>query len=96
MGYDEDGPAGFDCIQLYSSVEMVSLRLVHEELWPTLVIIGSDGGTQHLAYDREAAEPWPLVMYLPGCTSTRIASTMTELAERYFRPVGEEVVSWPG
>lgn len=91
VGFDEDDPAWFDCLQRYSSSEMMSLRSVFEELWPTFVVIGSDGGTQHLAYVMTAGEPWPLVMHLPGSGSTRVAATMTELAERYFRPVGEVI-----
>lgn len=86
VGFHEEDPAGFDCIQIYSCSEILEFRATHLELFPALAIIGSDGGSQHLAYDLTAPEPCPLVIYLPGYGQTPLASTLSELAEKYLCP----------
>jgi hypothetical protein len=44
-----------------------------------------------MGYDISAGAPWPIVIHLPGWGSTRIADSFTDLENRYFRAVGENV-----
>lgn len=86
--FDEDDPAWFDSIGIYSAAEVMKYRKTFAELLPDLLVIGSDQGSQYFGYDMTASGAWPLVIYLPGCGQTPVADSMAELAERYFRPTG--------
>ena len=91
--FDATPAADFDCVRIYSASLLLSLRASHRELLPSLVVIGGDQGAQYLGYDTSAGSPWPIVMHLPGSGSTKIAMSFAELEGRYFRPIGEEVLS---
>lgn len=55
---------------------------------PELVVIGSDGGGQWLAYDKRKPHPWPLVMYCPGAPNHSnyipVARSLEELLLKYM------------
>ena len=86
-----DASADFDCIRIYSVSRMLELRASHQELFPSLVVIGGDQGSQYLGYDTSASVPWPIVMHLPGWGTSQVATSFTELVRRYFRKIGERV-----
>src|SRR4051812_14355139 len=58
---------GFDYLRLNSADDVIEDQ---ERGWfsdvPELLVIGTDGGGQWLAFDRRRDGPWPLVMYCPG------------------------------
>lgn len=89
--FEADAASPFDCIRIYCASLMLELRPSHQALFPSLVVIGGDQGSQYLGYDTSACVPWPLVMHLPGWGTTHIAASFTELVHRYFRSVGESV-----
>lgn len=91
--FDAAPAADFDCIRIYSASLLIDLHASHRELFPSLVVIGSDQGAQYLGYDTSAGSPWPLVMHSPGWGSTRLAMSFSELELRYFRPIGAEAPS---
>lgn len=70
---------------------MLQLRDSLSELFPTLLVIGGDQGSQYLGYDLSKSTPWPIVMLLPGWGATTVATSFTELTNRYFRTVGEKI-----
>jgi hypothetical protein len=70
---------------------MLELRESLAQLFPSLLVIGGDQGSQYLGYDMSDKTPGPLVMFLPGCGATRVAASFTELVERYFLSSGARV-----
>ena len=80
----------FDYLRLASVEEMLNpkTREAHRELFPDLFVIGSDGGSQVLAFDMTRPPPWPIVMHLPGFSTAEnrsvIATSMRELMETYL------------
>jgi len=91
--FNENGPAGFDCIRVFSVFRMLQLRDALVELFPSLLVIGGDQGSQHLGYDLSGRAPWPIVMLLPGAGADKVAASFTELMKRYFLNPGEAVAS---
>jgi hypothetical protein len=89
--FEDDGSSDFDCIRIYSASLLTDLYASHRELFPSLIVIGGDQGSQSMGYDISAGAPWPIVIHLPGWGSTRIADSFTDLENRYFRAVGENV-----
>jgi hypothetical protein len=80
---------GYDSIRLFSVQEMLRMRKDDwiSEALPTLVVIGTDGGGQFLAYDTSAGGSWPLVMYCPGAVAAKasvvVAASVTDLMRMY-------------
>ena len=70
---------------------MLQLRNSFKELFPSLVVIGGDQGSQYLAYDMSVSTPWPIVILLPGAGAESVAASFTELEKRYFLNPGEAV-----
>lgn len=89
--FDEEGPEGFDCLRIYSISRLLELQKSHKELFPSLLVIGGDQGSQRLGYDIEARSPWPLLLFLPGSRAVKIAASFGELERRYFRKPGENI-----
>jgi hypothetical protein len=90
--FDKEDSSGFGCIRIYSISRMLQLRDSFAKLFPSLLVIGSDQGTQYFGYDMSDSKPWPIVIMLPGFGATKVAASFAELAERYLLNTGEEVV----
>jgi hypothetical protein len=90
--FDKEDPIGFGCVRIYSVSRMLQLQSSFAKVFPSLLVIGSDQGTQYFGYDMSDSKPWPIVMLLPGFGATKVASSFVELAERYFLNTGEAVV----
>jgi hypothetical protein len=91
--FNKVGPSSFDCLRIYSVSRMLELRDSFAKLFPWLLVIGGDQGSQYLGYDTSGNAPWPIVMFLPGWGATKVAVSFTELAERYFLKAGDTVTS---
>jgi hypothetical protein len=54
---------------------------------PELLVIGTDGGGQWLAFDTRRGPPWPIVMYCPGAPEhlnfLPVADSIAELERKY-------------
>ena len=89
--FDDADRSDFDCLRIYSLATLDSIRASLADLFPTLLVVGGDQGSQKLGYDMTATAPWPLVMHLPGYGSSPVAASFTELVQRYLLPPGSSV-----
>jgi hypothetical protein len=57
------------------------------ELYPGILVFGSNGGLETIGFDMRESEPWPIVMY-DAVAGTESAVTIAENMEDFIRAIG--------